>query len=105
MTNATFEEGVDRNPSVEEEGNAKGKNKKHTKKNPKKEEENATGEYEQHLKENGNSLTEEKSLNLNKVEVLRGGEESLLPSALAAHYFRQVAASSVPKLPPICCKK
>ena len=105
MTNATFEEGVDRNPSIEEERNAKGKNKKHQKKNPEKEEENAKGEYEQQLKENGNSLTEEKSLDLNKVEVLRGGEESLLPSALAAHYFRQVAAFSVLTLPPICCKK
>ena len=104
MTNATFEEGVERNL------NAKGENEKHQKQNRKKDKESADGENEKRMKQSHKSLTKEKSVDSNKVEDLRGGVESSLlkgeessllkgeedpslPSSLASHYFRQVVAS------------
>ena len=73
MINATFEEGVDRNPSGEDD-DAKNVETENQKKR---------------------LATEKESGKFKKVEDLSpGGEEPSLPSTLAAHYFRQVAVST-----------
>ena len=82
MINATFEEGVDRNPSGEDD-DAKNVETETQKKRL------ATENQKKRL------VTEKESGNFKKVEDLRpAGEEPSLPSTLAAHYFRQVAAST-----------
>ena len=89
LTNATFDEGVEKNLS-EEEDDAKGKKtgkQKNEKRTSRKEESGNSTEPEKLPEHNEKAKEEEESRSSNKAE------DFSEPSPLAAHYFRQVAAS------------